>query len=220
VQLAVNRYGVEAVNLPAIRITIELAKHYEAETAHMRNALAQRLPLLHAAIKLPAQQPLAALLDFVTTYIEQVPNCLEIARAVSNAAHIDEQTKPLLQLAADYFLKPSELTGGQVGLDELMNEAYLAHRLLEEVNDHYRTSLGIPLLPVDLTAANLIGHHLIGEPFANELDEAVLYSVEQLLHRQARIGTPALNNRGAKFWEREFWPCLTRQLSINLQFSA
>lgn len=210
------------MNLPAIRATIELAKHYEAETAHMQRALAQRLPLLHAAIKLPAQQPVAALLAFVTAYIEQVPHCLEAARAISTAAHIDEQTKPLLQLAEDYFLKPSELNGQQVGLDELMNEAYLAHRLLEEINDHYRANLGIPLVPVDLTAANLIGHHLIGEPFANELDEAVQYSVEQLLHRQARAGTALQWDgvRGNNLGQRASSPCLTGQLNVNLEFSG
>jgi len=29
---------------------------------------------------------------------------------------------------------------------------------------------GYPLIPIDLTMANLIAHDLIGEPYANELD--------------------------------------------------
>jgi len=204
------------VNLAAIRATIELAKRNEAETAQLQRALALQIPLLHSAIKLPAQQPVAALLAFVTTYIDQVPNCLEAALAISGAARIDTHVKPLLQLAGDYFRRPEELV--DVGLDELMYEAYLAHRLMEEVNDYYRASVGMPLVPVDLTVANLIGHHLIGEPFANELDEAVLFSVEQLVHRQPRADAPALQHSGN--YPDDRWPCLTRHLNVDLQLSG
>jgi hypothetical protein len=211
------------VDIAAIRATIELAKRHEMSTGHLRIMLTQQLPKLHTAIQLPQPEPLAALLEFVTSYIDHAPNCLEAAAAITEEARIDNQTWPLLQLAEDYFLKPSELTDTRIGLDELLDEAYLAHRLLEEINDRYRIEAGIPLVPVDMTIANLIGHHLIGEPFANELDEAVHFSIDQLLHRHPL-------KRGDTFqdyvlahqddrWEkeRERWPCLTQELAMDLQ---
>jgi hypothetical protein len=211
------------VDIPAIRTTIELAKRHESSTGHLRDSLTQQLPKLHTAIQLPRPEPVAVLLEFIIAYIEHVPNCLEAAAAITREAQIESQTWPLLQLAQDYFLKPSELTDSRIGLGELLDEAYLAHRLLEEINDHYRLEAGIPLLPVDMTVANLIGHHLIGEPFANELDEAVHFSVEQLLHRHPPTNGSAFEEfvlaHRDHGWEKERlrWPCLTRQLDADLQ---
>ena len=221
-----GRLGVGAVNIPAIRATIEMAKSHEMATGHLRIMLTRQLPTLHTAIHLPQPQPLAALLEFVTAYIDHAPNCLEAAAAITAEAQIENQTWPLLQLAEDYFLKPSELTDKRIGLNELLDEAYLAHRLLEEINDRYRVEAGIPLLPVDMTIANLIGHHLIGEPFANELDEAVHFSVEQLLHRHPPAADHAFqdyveahrDNRWEQ--ERQRWPCLTQELAVDLQLTG
>ena len=174
------------MDISAIRATIELAKRHEKNTGHLRRLLTQQLPFLHAAIHVPQSQSVAALEEFVAAYIDSAPDFLEAAEVIVREAHIEKHAQPLLQLAEDYFRKPSEVRG-EIGLDELMNEAYLLHRVLEELNDRYRVHTGLPLLPADMdtTAANLIGHHLIGEPFANELDEVVHCSVEQILYRQS-----------------------------------
>ncbi len=55
-------------------------------------------------------------------------------------------------------------------LAELLDEAYLAHRLVEELNDRYIACFAEPLLTLDTTRANLLAHQLIGESFANQLD--------------------------------------------------
>lgn len=211
------------MDIPAIRATIALAKRHELSTGRLQRLLTGQLHTLHMAIRLPAEQPVRALLAFVISYIDHVPDCLEAAADITRAAHLEQQTWPLLQLAEDYFLKPSELTGSRAGLAELMDEAYLAHRLLEEINDHYQVQAGIPLVPVDMTIANLIGHHLIGEPFANELDEAVHFSVEQLLNRHPLQGGPAFRDyvdahRGDR-WEQERsrWPNLAKDIAVDLQ---
>lgn len=211
------------MRIGAIRAAIELAKQHETATGDLRAALLRQLPTLHVAIQLPHTQPVEALLAFVTAYIEHVPACLEATAAIARAAQIDTQAGPLLQLAEDYFLEPSALTDAGVGLTELMNEAYLAHRLLEEINDYYQLQTGVPLIPLDMTVANLIGHHLIGEPFANELDEAVHFSIEQLLQRHPASHSDAFldyidSHRGDRWArERQTWPCLTRQLAVDLQ---
>jgi hypothetical protein len=212
------------VNIKAIRNTITIAKQHEAETGHLQQLLQHCIDQgVHLAIQLPEQAPAKHLLEFATAYIDHVPDFLEAARAITRSAHIDHLASPFLKLAEDFFLKPPELLDHRVGLDELLDEAYLAHRLLEEVNDHYMANTGIPLIPLDTTVSNLIVHHLIGEPFANELDEAVDFAVAQVTkktrpersrywqdYRQAHVD----NN-----WNDELntWPCLTDTLSIKLK---
>jgi hypothetical protein len=53
---------------------------------------------------------------------------------------------------------------------------YLAHRLLEELNDVLNASYHCPVIPEDMTRSNLIVHHIIGEPFANNMMAPYSYS--------------------------------------------
>ncbi|HEY6130583.1 MAG TPA: hypothetical protein VIV27_01125, partial [Halioglobus sp.] len=64
----------------------------------------------------------------------------------------------------------------------LLDEAFLAHRLLEEVNDRHIRHLQRPLLLLDMTEANIIVHHLLGDAFANRLEQLVQFTAAQLLH--------------------------------------
>lgn len=110
---------------------------------------------------------------------------------------------------------------GHDGLDGLFDEAYLAHRLVEEVNDRYIAHFGQPLIPLDTTVANLVAHQLIGEPFANQLDEAVRQALEGLLPESifAQESVQAYRQRlqapqTVAAWKR--WPCLSQQLGVEL----
>ena len=162
------------------------------------------------------------LLRFVSAYIEQVPEMLQAAHAVAQEAGIEAQIKPVLKVAEAFFLQPPALMAGHEGLEGLLDEAYLAHRLVEEVNDRYIRHLGAPLIPLDTTVANLIAHQLIGEPFANQLDEAVHHAVvgmlddasfaqDSVLAYRERLHSPQTEAA----WLR--WPCLSRQLGVELQ---
>ena len=108
------------------------------------------------------------------------------------------------------------------GLDSLLDEAYLAHRFVEEVNDLYIKHFGQPLIPLDMTVANLIAHQLIGEEFANQLDEAVHHAVDEMLNDESfalesveayreKLSSP---DTGAA-WKR--WPCMSRRLGVGLE---
>ncbi|MGN5945731.1 hypothetical protein ACNQRS_32315, partial [Pseudomonas aeruginosa] len=65
------------------------------------------------------------------------------------------------------------LIAGHDGIDAMLDEAYLAHRLVEEVNDRFIAHFGQALIPLDTTVATQVAHQLIGEPFANPLHQAV-----------------------------------------------
>ena len=212
------------MDIDAIRNGIALAKAHERRHRRLETLLAAQAGALHSAIRLPSTAPEAELLRFATSYIERVPEFLDAAAAVARAARVEDYTVPLLQLAADFFLSPPQIVQQGAGLEELLDEAYLAHRLLEEVNDRFTARAGIPLLPVDTALSNLIVHHLIGEPFANELDDAVHYSLnrhstrEQVYDRPAFRAFAAVRHHDSWRRERQRWPELLDEHAITVRF--
>jgi hypothetical protein len=210
------------MNIAALRDLISRAQQHEAASAHLEHQLQAQLERLHPAIGLPDEGAAQVLKRFITAYIEQVPEMLEAANDVAREAGIETQIKPVLKVAEQFFLQPPALMAGHEGLDGLLDEAYLAHRLVEEVNDRYIAHLGQPLIPLDTTVANLIAHQLIGEPFANQLDEAVHHAVDGMLDEASfdQDSVTAYRERlvapqTSAAWQR--WPCLSRQLGVELQ---
>ncbi len=210
------------MNTAALREQIQRAHQHETQTGQLARQLETQLPHLHSAIQLPQANAKGAMTGFVTAYIDQVPDLLDAANGVAREAGIESQIKPVLKIAEQFFLQPLKIMDGHVGLAGLLDEAYLAHRLVEEVNDLYIKHFGQPLIPLDMTVANLIAHQLIGEAFANQLDEAVHHAVDEMLNDESfalesveayrdKLASP---DTGAA-WKR--WPCLSRQLGVVLE---
>ena len=213
------------MNIAALREQISQAHQHERQTGQLEQRLEQQLPHLHPLIQLPEQDARGTLARFVSAYIDQVPELLEAAHAVARQAGIEAQIKPVLQIAEAYFLLPPSELQDHVGLDCLLDEAYLAHRLVEEVNDLYIRHFSQPLIPLDTTVANLIAHQLIGEAFANQLDEVVHHSVDEMLDDQSFAAESVEQYRDTlcspetgEAWKR--WPCLSRQWGVELGQSA
>ncbi|QXI28632.1 hypothetical protein [Pseudomonas vanderleydeniana] len=210
------------MNTAALREQIQKAHQHEAETGQLTRQLEVQLPHLHPAIQLPEIDATGVMTRFVTAYIDLVPDLLDAANSVAREAGIESQIKPVLKIAEQFFLQPPSILEGHVGLDSLLDEAYLAHRLVEEVNDLYIVHFGQSLIPLNTTVANLIAHQLIGEAFANQLDEAVHHAVDEMLDEESfalesveayrdRLNSP--DTEAA--WKR--WPCLSRQLGVELE---
>ncbi|MVW74212.1 hypothetical protein [Pseudomonas xionganensis] len=213
------------MNISALQELILRARQHEAGSQRLAQQLQTQLESLHPAIRLPQEDGLGVLQRFVAAYIEQVPEVLEAANQVAREAGIEAQIKPVLKVAEQFFLQPPALMAGHEGLEGLLDEAYLAHRLVEEVNDRYIRHLGQPLIPLDTTVANLIAHQLIGEPFANQLDEAVHHAVDGMLDEQsfAQASVAAYRERLSDpqteaAWRR--WPCLSQRLGVELQLDS
>ncbi|WP_248799730.1 hypothetical protein [Pseudomonas sp. MWU13-2105] len=209
------------MNTAALREQIQRAHQHETGTGQLTRQLEVQLPHLHPAIQLPDVDAKGVLTRFVKAYIDLVPDLLDAANEVAHEAGIESQITPVLTIAEQFFLRPPAILEGHVGLDGLLDEAYLAHRLVEEVNDLYIKHFGQPLIPSDITVANLIAHQLIGETFANQLDEAVHHAVDEMLNEESfalesveayreRLHSP--DTEAA--WKR--WPCLSRQLGVGL----
>ncbi len=211
-------------NLNPIRALIQQAQAEDSASGRLVDFLECRKTHLHYAIKLPEDEAAVRLADFVMRYIRHVPDFIEAISTMAKEAGIYEDVAPLLKIASDYFLSPPSLVEEHSQLQALLDEAYLAHRLLEEVNDRFMAKSGIPLAPMDMTLANLIAHELIGEPFANELDQAVLFSVELLLSKHNLDGDNVrryIQRHQNDDWEHEIdrWPCLVEDLAIDVDFN-
>lgn len=205
-----------------IRESIAVARKIESEKHTLEHYLSSKIPLLHRTISLPEDNPEHALLEFVTRYIEHVPDFIEALTALTKEAGIYDYAHSFLVIAEDYFIQPPELVGEHSGLHQLIDEAYLAHRLLEEVNDRVMMACGMPLAPMDMTLSNLIIHELLGDEFANQLDLAVHYSIEALFQTDNFFNEASFKNYIAKFkkagWATTLkeWPCLAGDSAISL----
>ncbi|WP_411381708.1 hypothetical protein [Pseudomonas sp. MPB26] len=209
------------MNTAALREQISRAHQHETSTGQLAQQLEKQLPHLHSAISLADGDRNMVMTRFVTAYIDLVPDLLDAANDVAREAGIESQIKPVLKIAEHFFLQPPAILAGHEGLDGLLDEAYLAHRLVEEVNDLYIKHFGQPLIPADTTVANVIAHRLIGEAFANQLDEAVHHAVDEMLNDESfalesvevyreKLKSPQTEAA----WKR--WPCLSRQLGVEL----
>lgn len=212
------------MNIVALRERIDSALQHETDHGTLAADLTERVEGLHRAIRLPCADAPGTLLRFVRAYVDEVPALVEAAASVASEAGIDAHIKPVLRLAEAFFLNPPELVEEHEGLEALLDEAYLAHRLVEEINDRYITHFGQPLIPLDTTIANLVAHQLIGEPFANRLDAAVHQASDNLLDPQIFAAESVelyreklANPQVLSAWRS--WPSLSRQLGIELQLS-
>lgn len=170
--------------LPSIKKIIYSALSHEEQTGALRATLEARLPRLQAQLLLPESEPVGALMAFVTNYIRSVPTSLRLVTAISQRRGFYPFAAPFLHMAQDYFLQPSDEAPAEGGLEALLDEAFLSHRLLEEVNDNHIRQLGRPLLPVDMTETNTIVHHLLGDTFATRLEALVQFTAAQRLGQE------------------------------------
>ncbi|RAU48449.1 MULTISPECIES: hypothetical protein [unclassified Pseudomonas] len=209
----------------ALREQIIQARQHETQTGQLLRQLELQLPHLHPAIHVPDVDAPGVLARFVLAYIEQVPDLLDAAHDVALQAGIEGQIKPVLKIAEQFFSAPPAIMDGHEGLDSLLDEAYLAHRLVEEVNDLYIVHFAQPLIPVNTTVASVIAHQLIGEAFANQLDEVVHHAIDQMLNEDSfslesveayreKLASP--DTEAA--WKR--WPSLSRQLGVGLEMEV
>lgn len=167
-----------------IRQVIAAAVAREQDSGELRTRLTAALPELRQKLEIPDPQPVDALLAFIESYIASVPGCLNLVTAVSRQLGFYEYAAPFLNIAEDFFLAPPEDLPDTGGLALLLDEAFLAHRLLEEINDNHLRHLGRPLLPLDMTEANTVVHHLLGDALATRLEQLVQFTASRLLDKE------------------------------------
>lgn len=201
---------------------VRAAREDEVSDQALRNWLERKQPQLHRSIR-TREDAVTTLFNFVQAYVERVPEMLEAAQSVANQARMRPQLIPVLKVAEEFFLQPGEMSETHRGLLVLLDEAYLAHRLVEEVNDHYVAHGGESLIPMNNTRANLIVHEMLGEEYANRLDAAVYEAVAGLLPEEV-FDSPAFlaykegvgEQDRHEIWRR--WPNMAEELGVGLSW--
>lgn len=194
----------------AVLEIIDQARRQEARSGTFFRQMEEKAATLPSSIIIDGSNPAVCLFQFALEYIEMAPRLIESVEACALKAGHGELFAPLIDAATRFFTRPSVLLVQYDGLDGLLIRAYLCHRLMEEMSENNRSTRSGHLVAIEATRANLLVHQLIGEPFANELDQAVTVTMLQV------AGTPdyyelnldpfvAQAKNTAWDWMRDFW---------------
>jgi len=120
------------------------------------------------------EQRLCAML---VQYCQLLPILIEEARWVAARDNCSAEFRQLHTVVGSFFsgLEARRLEFGILGI---LDKVYFGHRLLEEWHDRRRLVTRGAALSWDTSLANILAHTLIGDTYANELDDAVLEMME------------------------------------------
>lgn len=163
------------MSLYSLRKTIADAKRLECLTGTFELFLRVKSAQLHRAIQISHRSSSDVLVDFALNYIDQTVTLIESIQQRVRQLGLEEAIAPALQTALAFFRAPPlpsrDFTpGNEPKLYQLMEQAYLAQRLLEEVSDLCALWRNSRLSSFENTRDGLIIHQLIGESRANQLD--------------------------------------------------
>jgi hypothetical protein len=216
------------MNTEMLQQLIQKSVAQEQVTGQLHQVLQQRLETVERMVQLPEVEALERLYEFVIRYIEQVPQMLEDLHQGAVEAGLLNYVSPILEVVEGFFMAPPKELNEESGLAALMDEAFLAHRLFEEVNDTYIMRVGQPMIPFDMTMSNVIVHSLIGEPFANELEQVVMVAAKGIFGEEKAYEG---NDKFLAFMDKkdndnliqiaQRWPCMSTQMGLDghLQFA-
>ncbi len=212
------------MRVSTLRSIIDNAIIHETKTQLLHRHLQSMVKTLPSHLSLQQDSELESLEKFAHQYISHVPEFLQALKEAAQVSGIEDHVFPFLKVAEEYFLSPPCLPNNHMGLMALMDESYLAHRLFEEVNDRYIGAVGLPLIPWDMTLANVVAHQLVGEELANQLDERVHLTVNKMMSAEHKYESV----RFKKYVEQEQgnlttiwqdWPCLSKASGIEWALS-
>lgn len=196
------------------QINTALAVEHENHT--LEHALQARSQQVARLVTLDETQAGTQLLEFIELYVRAVPSLLNDLYQTAKSYGLGGTVQPLVDTATQFYRLPPHKLGARSGLTALMVKAYLAHRLLEEVNDACLYHVGKTMIPIDMTLTNTIVHTLIGEPFANDMDEMVNVAVEHLFSAEQDRGNQLMhqltNSNLVHIWQR--LPSLSSQAGL------
>ncbi|WP_237059875.1 hypothetical protein [Microbulbifer sediminum] len=150
--------------------TIDLAVMREREQGEFRRSVYQQLPGLHRSVQLPEGDSALHLTCFAIRYVRSVPPWLHQLQHQLVAADID--FSPVQAMIDRCLARMSGESGERPRLQALVPEAYLSHRVMEEINDRLQPLCGTPLLPMDPMLANLVIRGLLDEKDCESMDSA------------------------------------------------
>ncbi len=212
------------MTLETITQFIEKARRQERESGYFQRTMEERLKALHGIIRIDGDQHVEKLLQFGIEYIETAPRLIQCVDICARNAGVEGLFRPFVEAAGGYFTNPSILLARYDGLEGLLIKAYLCHRLMEEMYENNRSFRNSNLVDMEATLANLLVHHLIGEPFANELDQSILITIRQIAGTRDYYDlnlAPFVEQASDSAWDwmRDHWMNLLARNGIQFHFS-
>ncbi|MCH8497720.1 MAG: hypothetical protein LAT63_04550 [Marinobacter sp.] len=206
----------------AVLHIIDQARRQEARSGQFLRHMSERAGELPRSVVFGDHQPANCLFQFAVEYIEMAPRLIQCVEACAQQAGKGELFAPFVAAATRYFTQPSVLLARYDGLDGLLIKAYLCHRLMEEMYENNYSIRRSQLVDMEVIRANLLAHHLIGEPFANELDQAITITVLQIAgspdYYELDLDPFVEQVRNAAWdWMRNYWENL--MIRNHIQFS-
>lgn len=209
----------------AVLEIIDQARRKEARSGTFLRQLHEKAAALPSAVSIEGSRPASRLFQFAIEYIEMAPRLIECVDACAREAGKAQLFDPFVSAATGYFTQPSALLLRFEGLDGLMIRAYQCHRLMEEMHENNHSIRTGGLVDIEATRANLLVHELIGEPFANELDDAIIVTVLQIAgspdYYELNLD-PFVNqvNNDAWNWMRQYWENLLNRNHIRFSLGS
>ncbi len=192
---------------------------HESDKRTLEKYLAAKLPNLHRHILLQ-ENDAKCLTAFVTEYIEHVPSMLDAIRELTQNLGIYSDIENIINMIEAFFSHPANQEDYPFGLYELIDEAYFAHRIVEEMNDLIMEKVGAPIIPLDVMLSNVVVHDILGDEFANTLERAVKVSMESMFDINALINNESFLSFARKYQQNSGnnvrLPCLAEASSISL----
>lgn len=210
------------MSIHSLRRAIADAKRLEWLTGAFELSLRHKKAQLHRAIQIPRQHSSDILVEFATHYIEHTVALIESIQQRVRRLGLEEAIAPAIQTALAFFRAPplpsrEPVAGNEPKLYQLMEQAYLAQRLLEEVSDLCALWRNSRLSNFENTRDSLIIHQLIGERRANQLD-TIAYRLAQeqlpIIRQTASVERDA--NADGSMADREFYPAPRLNTHIRL----
>ena len=212
------------MRVSTLRSIIDQAFYHDKKTKRLQQHLKLHLKTLPNRLKIEPENELGSLTEFLKQYINHVPDFLQSLKEAAQQSGIEIHVFPFLKVAEEYFISPPALPNEHIGVMALLDEAYLAHRLFEEVNDRYISRVGLPLIPWDMTLANVVAHQLVGEDLANRLDELVHETVNKMMPEESHYESDSFkkyvkSEQGNLTTIWQDWPCMSKANGIDWGFS-
>ena len=186
--------------------------------------LGQRFDHLHHSIMVQGHDVPESLALFIERYVGLATDIVATLNNVIHSIGIGGEMAQQAATAQQFLDIPLTIVSRQQELESQMYQAYLAGRFVEELNDVVETQCGNPVIRVDITRSNLLVHHIIGEPFANQIDGAIQLLNDKLIDS---INKDSAVQRKIKTYGKNLssdpvmrYPCLTDSSSIRLLFKS
>lgn len=206
-------------NLDALVHTIRAAQLAEQQHQQLRQQVQQHRQQISRLVDTADDQG-ETLYRFTLSYISEAPVMLQNLYHAAKDVGLWRHVRPVVDVALAFFGDAPNQHEDQSQIIALLHQAYLVHRLLEEVNESYIHRVGQPMVPKDMTLANVIVHTLIGDSLVHGLERLVEHSVKQVFSPQRAYQDPEFcaylsrRNNDNLIQLSQPWPCMTAQLGM------